>query len=483
MVFVGRGKELRKLEQLYSKEDSMTCAIYGRRRVGKTTLIQEFCKGKNSLFLTSTATSEKVLLYSYAQAFSINYGRDVVLDDFLDLFTKLTEYLNATDDPVIVIDEFPFLIKVFPDALSLLQRFIDHDMKAKRSMLILSGSSMSSMVRSLNDGESPLFQRFVVQMRIDPLSYPEACLLHPDYSEEDRMRAYAIAGGIPPYHIIMDGRGLERSIEDSFLSRSNYLGGEIEHVFSLELKPWDTYDRVLTTLSNGDADIETISKDSGLSVASCRSMLSDLEELGAVAYELPYGKKRYGHFRIVDGFMGFYYSVIKRMEGTLANLDYRYESIRVQAETFYGHRFEEICKQYIVQNNDCRWIGRWWGTIPIRDGDRILKGPDGKVETEEADIDVVAVTRVGQSEALILGECKFTRRKVDIPVLETLVRRAGSIGGLDRNRRYVLFSRSGFTYELKDEVDERWEGRVELVDIDTISEWVRKTNDGEEQAQ
>lgn len=472
MVFIGRRRELRKLENLYSVKESVTCAIYGRRRVGKTSLIQEFSRNKRVLFFTTTGSTKEVILYNLSLSLTKFFEEEVKLTDFFDFMKCLRAAIQSDEKTVIVFDEFPFLVREFPDIVALLQVFIDHDMKESDVMLILSGSSMGAMKSCLNDGDSPLFMRFPVQMKITPLSYPEARLFHEGYSEEDRVRAYAIAGGVPMYHNLLNGKNLEERIEDLFLTPSGLLGSEATNVLSLELKPWDSYEKILLSISNGNKTMDEIVQMTGLSKTYCQGLIDNLVMLDVVAEELPLGRVRKKSYKLIDGLFSFYYNVIMRNEVLITiSQNNVFESFRRAIDTFYGRRFEDICRQYILGNNACRWIGRWWGSVPVRQNGIIVRGEGGRPVTENTDVDIVALTANDGHDDMILCECKFTQRIADVRVAEELIRRGESVRKDDRNKRYVIFSRSGFADSLVRYAEDFRDGRLELVDLETFGKW------------
>ncbi len=469
MTFIGRMRELEKLEAIYASDETSTCAIYGRRRVGKTALIREFCKDKEHVFLTSTGINPGSMMRNLSEQLSEIRKERIVVNDAFELVSIMRTFLG-TGRPVLIIDEFPYLAEFFPDIVPLLQRFIDHDLKEHRAMLVLCGSSMKGMIKCLNDGDSPLFMRFPVQMRLSPLGYPESRLFHPGYTEEDRIRAYCIAGGIPLYHLLLDGESLKSKVDEMLLSETGLLGAEARSVLSLELKPWDAYASVLASIGERGAEIGDVIDGSGLSKSYCVKLLDDMLALGVIEEIDRYGGVRRRMYCIADGLLSFYYGVAVRNEGIISlNPDGSYDALKQQIDTFYGHRFERVCKQYVVGTRTCRWMGGWWGTVPVRRNGAMLKDENGKRVLESADVDIVAVALDGPNEHLTLCECKFTSGPVGEKELLDLIDRGERIRKGDRNKRYVLFSRSGFTRGLEERVEE--EGTAEFVDLDSLKGW------------
>lgn len=474
--FIGRSEELAELERLYTKAGSETLAIYGRRRVGKTALIRHFCLEKHTLFMTAPGRTREMTSEVLSRDASEFSGRDIRINDGFDLvgFLRSIEHPEKT---VVVIDEFPLLAERMDEVPPLLQRFIDHDLPGLNMMLIVCGSSMKAMGRHLNDGDAPLFGRFIQQMRVLPLTYPETRAFHPGLDEADLVRMYCVNSGIPAYHRYMSGRGVEDGIASGFLGRMSLLRDEADNVSMLELKPKDTYGTVLASMRGGVADLESLSNVTGLSKAACLAITENLVLLGVVRKEICYGMKKRQRFVMNDGFLDFYHSVVVRHGpyDRFPNGDVAFESISEKVSSFYGHRFEEVCRQYVIGTERCRWIGSWWGSVPIIENGRNVTAENGRVLTEDADMDIVAEVMNGGGTDLLLCECRFTHRMAGIRELEELVHRGESVRKGKQNKRYMIFSRSGFTQELREYVEDHSEMRITLVGMDEIGRWADGT--------
>lgn len=156
-MFVGRESELIKLEKMYSTNEFQFAVIYGRRRVGKTTLIREFLKNKESLLYVSLEGTQKENLIGLSRVVSKNDS--IVYDSFESLF-------NA-------IDEYPYLAESYPPISSIIQKHIDLCWKDKNMFLILCGSSMSFMENQVLGYKSPLYGRRSAQFKITPFTFLE----------------------------------------------------------------------------------------------------------------------------------------------------------------------------------------------------------------------------------------------------------------------------------------------------------------------
>lgn len=482
MAFIGRVEELNRLEQYYRTESIRTCAIMGRRRIGKTTLIDRFCEGKPNIRINLVGSEAESILDNMASDIAAVTGeaRDAVRDRVRG-FDGLIDFLSSLDPverTVVAIDELPDAIGLLSDVPAKLMRYVDGRLKEQNIFLIICGSSVSAMFRELNDGQRPLFQRFPVQMMLRPLSYSEARGFHPNLSEEDRMRAYAICSGVPLYHELMAGYdSIDEAVSQLFLGQVPPLYLEARNLLSMEVSPQATYNRVLTVMGRGASTLKVIAEKADVSQSRCREMLDVLQLIGYVERRSPYGTRTRQReskvlYTICDGFMDFHYTVLSGNEALLGmRREDALRRIRGPLDTFYGRRFESICAQYVMSTESCRWCGRWWGRVPETDELGMpMRGPDGKVVTEDMDIDLVAEVYRGDMIAVIMGECKFSRRMCGMPEFLELQRcaEAAKLGG--ENIEYMMFSREGFRTDLRDFAEGRPDLRIRLVTLEDMAD-------------
>ena len=181
-MFYGRKKELEKLEKEYLKNNSF-CSIYGTRRIGKTSLINEFIANKKHIMFQAKEVSNNDNLKYFS--FKI-----------LDAFNRNDEYVYKG---VIVIDEYPYLVKSYEGISSIIQDVYDNKLKNSNIMLILSGSNLSFMEHELNDKQSPLYKRLTLKMKINKMPFEEAILFLSNYSNEDKIKFLCMFGQYPFY--------------------------------------------------------------------------------------------------------------------------------------------------------------------------------------------------------------------------------------------------------------------------------------------
>ena len=200
MDFIGRTSELATLNAELERGSGFV-VIYGRRRVGKTTLIKEFIKDKRAFYFLATTESEAQSMKRFAGVLSRTTKNPmlskVTFTDWLDLFQVVADD-HPDEKKVLVIDEFPYLVKTNPDFPSILQNAWDEVLKDHNVMLILCGSLISMMKKHALAYDSPLYGRRTAQIRLMPLQFTDVYAAQ-NLSFEQAVEQYAITGGVPKY--------------------------------------------------------------------------------------------------------------------------------------------------------------------------------------------------------------------------------------------------------------------------------------------
>lgn len=440
--FYCREEELRKLNKRYHAGDFECIIIYGRRRVGKTTLINEFCKDKPTIFFSALNTTEIENLESLSKSI-MNYERpdmDVTpefktYDAALDELTALATHERI----VFVIDEYPYLAKAKPSISAMLQHIIDHKWNNSKMFLILCGSSMSFMENQVLGQESPLYGRRTGQFKIAPLDYKESAVFHPDLSNEDNALIYGITGGVPHY---INKLGVKESVDeallDNFFDRSSYLYEEPANLLKQELREPAIYNAIITAIAQGASRINDIALKTGQENSVVSKYLGTLIDLGIVKKETPVtekiGKKTI--YELADNFFRFWYRFVPanmsaidsgRIQKSYAN------SIKKNLPDYMGLTFEHMCRDYLLYYEkdlpiELNQVGQWWGT-------------DNK-NKKQVQIDIVGTPVEG--DEYIIGSCKYQNEKIGLDELE-LIREYAQVFGKGKKYYYYIFSKGSFT--------------------------------------
>ena len=328
-----------------------------------------------------------------------------------------------------------------PHVAGYLQNFIDVRMRGEETVLIVCGSSVSSMEKETTDPTRPLYNRFRFRIHLQPLSFEECCQFHPEMSDADNARMYLTFGGSPFYHEGITGTTYEEVIKDAYLGRNAFLRDEARNIV-LELKNSDSCMAILDAISSGTTSIKGIAEYTKLNRDTCKRCLDEMEYMGLVSRLVPMcGAPKHPVYYIRNGIVRFHYDVVNRSRMVMLSRDPDavYQQIKGRIDTFLGMRFEDMCSDYVAMNYSCVKIGRCWGNFINLDA-----GTD-----EAGDIDVVAVIQVGEGRVHLFGECKFSRRSVGFTEYNKLERRVQSLDG-DYAIKYAMFSLSGFEEDFRD---------------------------------
>ena len=436
--------------------------IYGRRRVGKTALINEFCKEKETIYFSALSASSQENLEALSKAIGICKNPDSTTaptyrsyEDALDEITAMSKQRRL----VFVIDEYPYLAKAERSFSSRLQHIIDHQWQDGQLYLILCGSSMSFMEYQVLGYESPLYGRRTAQFKIQALTYREMTKFYPNLSAQDQALLYGVTGGIPHYINKLDvEEDLDEALLENLFSTSSYLFEEPENLLKQELREPAIYNSVISAIAGGASRLNEISTRVGLESGICTKYLKVLLELGILKKETPItektGKKTI--YRIEDNFFRFWYRFVPRNMSAISTgrIGLVYEqAVKRFYPDYMGLVFEKMCQEYLLRYAHKLPIlpgnvGQWWGT-------------DAKTR-KGIQIDIVG-TPVEGSEYLI-GSCKYRNEKIGMDELE-LIRRYAAVFRKDGSFHYFIFSKSGFTEELL-EAEKR--GEVTLLTLEDL---------------
>lgn len=458
-MFYCRKKELNDLNKRYIKKDFECIVVYGRRRVGKTALINEFCKDKPVVFFSAlNATSmENLEALSKAIYEKEHQGVDMapVYPSFEAAFAEITR-MAEQERLVFVIDEYPYLAKANKSISSRLQHIIDHIWKDGKLFLILCGSSMSFMEYQVLGYESPLYGRRTGQFKIQALNYKEMTAFNPRLTDEQQALIYGITGGIPHYINKLGVEGdVDEALKDNLFNTSSYLFEEPENLLKQELREPAVYNSVITAIAGGASRANEIATKIGVESAICAKYLKVLLELGIIKKETPItekpGKKTV--YRIGDNFFRFWYRFVPQNTSAISagRIEWIYDSIiKRHFSDYMGLVFEQMCREYLFLYAEelpiiLSDIGQWWGT-------------DAKAK-KEVQIDIVGTPAEGQE--YIIGSCKYRNEPIGVDEFQLLTRYA-EVFGKGVKYHYYIFSKSGFTQGLQELGDQ---GEVKLITL------------------
>lgn len=459
-MFIGREQELNTLGKLYRSGKFEFAVIYGRRRVGKTALISEFSKDKDTIFFTGVETNAKQNLDNFSRCI-MEYNTGMAVDSSFASFQAALEYvfeLAKTKRILLIIDEYPYVARASKSLASTLQLLIDKNKDSSKLFLILCGSSMSYMEDHVLAYKAPLYGRRTAQFKINPFDFFEACRYFTKFSDIDKALAYGIVGGTPQYLMqIDDNLSIEDNIKNTHLNPASSIFEEPNNLLKQEVREPAIYNAVITAIASGCSKMNEISNKIDEDTSVCATYIKNLITLGIIKKESPYGEKssRKTIYSIGDTMFRFWYRFVPENTSIISRgaTDLAYKRIAPELPSYMGGVFEEICKQYLwklLLEGKCAVnfsaLGRWWGTNP-------------QTRTQE-EIDIMGTDK----DAALFAECKWTNEKIDRGVLETLVERSALFQF--KNQHFYLFSKSGFTKGCIEQAAEM--GNVTLVEYEEM---------------
>ncbi len=466
-MFVGRKRELDKLNTLYAGDSFEFAVVYGRRRVGKTTLIREFLKDKESVYYMAVEGTKKENLRGLSAAFLMQGKNNApAAESYVEFrdYEAALAYIDLLAGEhrriVIAIDEYPYLAASYPTISSLVQKHIDECWKDSRLFLILCGSSMSFMEEQVLGYKSPLYGRRTAQFKIRPFTFWEAGEMLKDYSAQDRALLYGVTGGIPEYLSRIDGtKDVHENIIRLFFDESGRLFEEPINLMKQELREPMTYHSIISAIASGASRLNEIATKTGLESGGCSNQLSSLIALQIVKKEVPMTQKansRSTLYSLEDSMYLFWYRFVRPNSSSIMCGVGRqiYETVVMpQNDDFMGRIFETICRQYLFLPEiygklpfPIGQIGRWWGN-------------NARARRQE-EIDLMAIS----GETVLFGECKWRNEKIGRQVVERLLER----GELFQypEKYYYIFSKTGFKEETTQYCSEK--ERVYLISFEEM---------------
>lgn len=396
--------------------------LFGRRRLGKTYLLQRFFTG--------------------------GVGEEEIAISWNALLLHVSTHCQQGERFGLVLDEFSYLLEQSPELPSILQAWWDREGGHSRVFLVLCGSQLSAMA-SLGAESAPLFGRFNAGvMRLAPLRYDEVSdfyLDRPAYGIVEKLLMYGVFGGTPRYHALVDtSHPPSEEITDMLLRPGSPLENEVRFLLgSQHIRDPAPYNAILQAVAQGETQFGRIQQITGIERGSLSFHLRTLLELGWIEREFPFGEtsERRALYVVSDPFLAFWYRFVSPLSSVLQFNDPHEvytERIAPYLSDYMGqYVFEDICHQWLQRHARSRLglsiqeRGRYWS----RDG--------------QTEIDIVAELSDG---TYLFGECKWsTNRPIGLSVLATLQGKVSTLpdARYRQNSSFVLFTAGQFTPDLK----------------------------------
>ncbi len=449
MKFIGRTTQLKQLRKEISADEMRMTLIYGRRRVGKSELVKQALKTSDckSIYYECKQVTEAGNVKSICDVVSETLRLPKLgytsIEELLDYIFKLSK----EDNLIFVLDEYPYLRENIKGLDSIIQSMVDKYRDETKLKLILLGSYVDIM-KSLLGHSNPLFGRVDLVIDLKQMDYYESSLFYPGMSDEDKVRIYSVFGGIPYFNRLVDDRkSVKENIIDLIASPGARLENEVSMYLNAEISKMVNANEVFEALARGFSKYSDILSQSHVSSSpTLADILEKLIQMEVVEKKSPINdenNKRKAGYYICDNLSLFYYRYIFRYSSQLKIMDSEVFYDKYISDDFeqdyVPHKFEEICRQYLIRQN------RLGNITPVIEkiGKYYYDDPKNRTNGE---FDVVTMDEKGY----VFYEVKFRKRKISEEVIEEEIRQVKETGL--NCYKYVFFARAGFTGEETEQI-------------------------------
>ena len=448
MTFYDRTEELDALDTAFESPGHDFYVIYGRRRVGKTELLKEFCADRPHIYFLAAQEAEDRQREKFVEKVA-DYFDDRVprIDGWDEALDYLGEKL-AAERLVVAIDEFTYLVAENDSLPSYFQSFVDEQLQETESMLVLCGSSVSTMESEVLGHESPLYGRRTGQIDLQPFSFRQARDVIA-YDLEDAIRSFAVTGGTPMYLTFFGyDQPLEKNIRTQILSPTAVLYNEPEFLLRTELRNPARYMSILEAIATGHTTPNEISGATGIDSGPLSKYLQTLRRLRLIDREVPVTasakQSKRSRYQVADEFLRFWFRFVEPNRSSIEEApDVVYDgTIEPNLPDHVATTFEDVCLEAVWeairgdQLESYSEVGRWW--------------------YGEDEIDIVGLAP--DADRILFAECKWTSEPVGPALVSQLREKAERVrwGPDTREEEFALFSKNGFVDELDKDLDDDW---------------------------
>lgn len=425
MRFVNRERELAALQRWWNNEGAASAVVWGRRRVGKTALIQHFAQDRRCVFHTGAARPVEAELTLLSRQVA-NLGTDTVRDLSVRPYRDWDEALDhlahiASEEPLLlVLDEFPELVTTAPDLPGILRAFLDRTRGRTRLRLLLCGSAVRYM-EALQEQRKPLYGRFDLTLAVQPFGPAEAAKMLPELSGADAATVYGLLGGVPLYLTWWDqSRSISENLYELACAPGARLLTEGQLVLATEAEHGEYPSAALYAIANGRTKYSEIKQTIQAEPARTLERLQQLRLVEKVVPVTETARTRRACYHVSDNFLQFYLGILSRFRADIERglgdgiLPVMVESL----DDHLGDPWEEMVRMHLRQRaasgefgDAIVALGPWWN------------------DQSDTEIDIVALA--GRSRVPVLaGEVKWARRQDAGRLVRTVRAKATRIPGV-----------------------------------------------------
>jgi AAA+ ATPase superfamily predicted ATPase len=405
LKFANRKQEFGILDRAYNDKGFQFVPVYGRRRVGKTRLVQEFIRNKPALYFMADRLPEADQLRGLGQAVGEHFDDFILKKDGFRSWQQFFEYLREKNPGrlIVAIDEFPYLVNSNPSISSVFQKGIDSCLANTGVFLILTGSSVGMMEKEMLLHKAPLYGRRTGSLEVGEMPFEVLREFFPKLVFDDLLRIWTVAGTMPSYLEQIDpAKDIFSNIRMRILEKGSFLHNEVEFLLREELREPRNYFAILRAVAQGRRRLSEIINDTGFDKSLISRYLEVLQELRLVCKDVPVtehnpSKSKQGLYRLRDRFFAFWFRYVfpNRAKLDIGNADFVLSRIRADFEGYVASNYEDVCRETcgrLMKEERMRYtsIGRWW--------------------SRDAEMDVAAFDE--EDGTAWYGECKWRRRRL-----------------------------------------------------------------------
>lgn len=404
MVFINRDTEIKQLEKMASSGQKEMLVLYGRRRLGKTTLLREFARKHPALFFSCPLSTSSEALRLFQDRMAVAFDEPLLGQTLFPGWSEAMRYAleEASKRRIaIIFDEFPYLMRSVAGIDSVIQHIWD---KMDRAIWIgLSGSLISMMLERVMGSKAPLYGRRTEMLQLKPMPFAEVSLFYPKSSYYDQALWYGFLGGVPAYaEKAASFATPKKTIIELVLSENGVLYQEPDFLVREELREPGTYFSILRSLAAGLTRPNEIAQDAGVAHSGVNKYLDTLRRMQLIERRVPITEKHPERstkaiYVLADHFLRFWFryvfpnrSIIELGKGR----ELYGSKIKPDLNNYMGPIYEEMCHQEILRLGPkvLGWepfkLGRYWDP--------------------QSEIDLIAEDEDRKRVAFI--ECKWSRR-------------------------------------------------------------------------
>lgn len=456
-IFRGRKTELKILDRKYKQDDFVMTVLYGRRRIGKTMLVNKFMMEHNckQISFTSVERGETELLSMMTESVLTALVPELLGNISFANFEKLFEYIGHQAEKeriIFFIDEYPYLAKQCPYIQSVLQKVIDTKWKNGKLFFILCGSLVSFMKDEVLAESAPLHGRSSLELKLRPFNYLETADFLEGYTSEEKAICYGLSNGVAKYIEQFDTRfSLEENILDQFYSIGGYFSEEqVKTVVTSERKNPALYNSIVSAVATDHTKNGEIASYVGVDdVTYPLKVLVNAEILERRVSKKPY-------YILNDSMLEFWFRYVNRATSLInaGNGEAYYNSnVKECIHDFMGKVFEKMAKEYLMMH-----AGREGFPILTEITDYQHTILDENRKQKQIEIDLLGKNG---KDILLVGECKFKKSQFDKTELEKLIYKIKCMPVIDPT--ICIFSLGGFSDYVRQNA-----GSFKLIEIDDM---------------